>query len=46
MIKEAIKDAKYRIVIDKKIASIEKNDIWKLVPRPNGKKPNRFQVDL
>jgi hypothetical protein len=27
MIKEAIKDAKWRIVMDKEIASIEKNDI-------------------
>jgi hypothetical protein len=27
MIKEAIKDAKWRVVMDKEIASIEKNDI-------------------
>jgi hypothetical protein len=25
--------------MDEKIASIEKNDTWKLVPRPSGKKP-------
>jgi hypothetical protein len=43
MIKEAIKDAKWRIVMDKEIASIEKNDIWKLVPRLNRKKPIDFK---
>jgi hypothetical protein len=36
---EAINDEKWRIVMDEKIASIEKNDTWKLVPRPNEKKP-------
>jgi hypothetical protein len=43
MIKEAIKDAKWRVVMDKEIASIEKNDIWKLIPWPNGKKPINFK---
>jgi hypothetical protein len=37
--KEVIKDAKWKVVMDKKIASIKKNDIWKLVLRPSGKKP-------
>jgi hypothetical protein len=32
--------------MDEKIASIEKNDTWKLVPRPSGKKVNKCQVDL
>jgi len=36
---EAINDEKWRIAMDEKIASIEKNDTWKLVPRPSGKKP-------
>jgi hypothetical protein len=35
---EAIKDAKWRIVIDEEIASIEKNDTWRLDPKPNKKK--------
>ena len=25
--------------MDEEIASIEKNDTWRLVPKPNGKKP-------
>ena len=37
--KEVIKDAKWKVVMDKEIASIKKNDIWKLVLRPSGKKP-------
>jgi hypothetical protein len=37
--KEVIKDAKWRIVVDEKIASIEKNDTWRLIRRPNRKKP-------
>jgi hypothetical protein len=36
---EAIKDAKWRIVTDEEIALIEKNEIWRLIPRPNEKKP-------
>jgi len=39
MFEEAINDEKWRIVMDEKIASIKKNDTWKLVPRPNEKKP-------
>jgi hypothetical protein len=35
---EAIKDEKWIITMDEKIASIEKKDTWKLVPRPSGKK--------
>jgi len=35
---EAIKDVKWRIAMDEEITSIEKNDTWRLVPRPNGKK--------
>jgi hypothetical protein len=34
----SIKDEKWRIAMDEEIASIEKNDTWKLVPRPKGKK--------
>jgi len=37
MFEEAIKDAKWRVVINE-ITSTEKNDIWRLVPRPNRKK--------
>ena len=37
--KEVIKYAKWKVVMDKEIASIKKNDIWKLVLRPSGKKP-------
>jgi hypothetical protein len=36
---EAIKDEKWRIVMDEEIASIVKNDTLKLVPIPNRKKP-------
>jgi hypothetical protein len=36
---EAIKDAKWRIVMDEEITSTKKNDTWRLVPRPNEKKP-------
>jgi len=36
---EVINDAKWRIVMDEDIASIEKNDTWRLVRRPNRKKP-------
>jgi len=36
---EAIKDEKWRIAIDEEIESIEKNNTWKLVPRPKEKKP-------
>jgi len=39
LFEEAINDEKWRIVMDKEIASIEKNDILKLVPWPRGKKP-------
>jgi hypothetical protein len=39
MFEEVIKDEKWRLVIDEEIASIEKNNIWKLVPRPKEKKP-------
>jgi len=39
MFGEAIKDAKWRITIDEKIASIEKNDTWKLVSRLRGTNP-------
>jgi hypothetical protein len=39
MFEEAIKDAKWRIVMDEEITSIKKNDTWRLVPRPNEKKP-------
>ena len=35
--KKAIKDEKQRIVMDEKIASIEKNNIQKLVPKPKRK---------
>ena len=35
---EVIKDAKWKFVIDEEIASIEKDDTWRLVPKPNGKK--------
>ena len=35
---EAINDEKWRIIMDEEIASIEKNNIWKLVSRPKGKK--------
>jgi len=35
---KSIKDEKWRITMDEEIASIEKNDTWKLVPRPKGKK--------
>jgi hypothetical protein len=31
---EAIKDEKWRITMDEEIASIKKNDIWKLNPGP------------
>jgi hypothetical protein len=37
--KEAINDEKWRIVMDEEIASIEKNDTYKLIPRSKGKKP-------
>jgi hypothetical protein len=37
MFEEAINDAKWRVVINE-ITSTEKNDIWRLVPRPNRKK--------
>jgi hypothetical protein len=36
---EVVKDKKWRIIMDKEIALIKKNDTWKLVPRPRGKKP-------
>ena len=39
MFEEAIKDEKWRIVMDEEIASIVKNDTLKLVPIPNRKKP-------
>ena len=39
MFGEAIKDAKWRITIDEKIASIEKNDTWKLVSKLRGTNP-------
>jgi hypothetical protein len=35
---EVIKDEKLIITMDEKMASIEKNDTWELVPRPSGKK--------
>ena len=35
---EAIKDEKWRIVMDEEIISIATNDTWKLVPKPKGKK--------
>jgi len=35
---EAINDAKWRIAMDGEIASIEKNDTWRLVLGPNKKK--------
>jgi len=37
-LEEVIKDAKWKFVIDEEIASIEKDDTWRLVPKPNGKK--------
>jgi len=40
---EAIKDAKWRIVMDEEIVSIKKNDTWRLVPKPNKKKPIGFK---
>ena len=35
---EAINDEKWRIIMDEEIASIEKNNTWKLVPRTKEKK--------
>jgi hypothetical protein len=35
---EAIKDGKLRMAMNEEIASIEKNNTWKLVPRPKKKK--------
>jgi hypothetical protein len=40
---EAINDAKWRIVMDEEIVSIKKNDTWRLVPKPNKKKPIGFK---
>jgi hypothetical protein len=36
---EVIKDEKWKIAMDKEIALVEKNNTWKLVPRPKKKKP-------
>jgi hypothetical protein len=38
MFEEAINDEKWRIIMDEEIASIEKNNTWKLVPRPKKKR--------
>ena len=40
---EVIKDEKWRIAMDEETLLIEKNDIWKLVSRPKGKKPIGFK---
>lgn len=37
--KEAVKDVKWRIVMDEEIKSIEKNDTWELATIPEGEKP-------
>lgn len=48
MFEEAINDEKWRIDMDEKIGSIQKNDTCKLIPRPSGKKSIgvNYQVDL
>jgi len=38
MFETTIKDEKWRIIMDEEIASIEKNNTWRLVLRPNRKR--------